>query len=216
LAKPASAGIVISVDWDATQADVQSTIAANPGDTVTANIIFRITGASSISNYEMSTRFSSSALLFVSRIDTGPTNLPNIAIVGFNEQDTGFTTPGLGAYGINYGIAGVNLFGPGPTSVDGQFSVSAITFIVGPGADGLVLMPGIFPNNPDMPVNNPDRISRFDGFDNNSNMPILATEFIFNGGIITAVPEPSAVALVSFALVAAGVRTYRNRRNLVA
>jgi len=199
-AKPASAGIVVSVDWDVTLPGIQSTIAANPGNTVTANIVFEITGTSSISNYEMSTRFSSSRLLFVSRTDSGPLNLPINSPVNatFNTQNTMMSTPGLGVYGVNEGIAGSTLLG-GPTSADPPFLVSSITFTVLPGADGLVLVPGIFPNGLDI-------------FFSNANAVIPLNEFTFNGGSITAVPEPSAVALVSFALLVVGFQTYRNRQ----
>jgi len=223
-AKPADAGINISVDWDATMIGIQSTIAANPGDIITANIIFEITGASSIRNYEMSTRFSSSRLTFLDfteidrfpesnrRIDMGPVNLPSRANdPTSNIQNTGFTTPVLGEYGTNNQIAGsIDPPAFGPTSADSAFSVAAVRFRVNPGADGVVLIPGIFPNG-------------FDGFVNNAQVaipdgsqPPFVSEITFFSGSITAVPEPSAVALFSFALVAVGVRTYRNRRNLVA
>ena len=207
LAKPASAAIIISVDWNSALAGIQSTIVASPGDNVTANIIFQITGASSISNYEMSTQFSSSRLTFISRMDMGTNvnpgldKLPPTGNVLNNNQNTGLISPTLGLYGVNEFIAGSNLGGAGPTAADPAFSVSAITFRVEPGLDGVVLTPGIFPNG-------------FDIFFSNGSAVIPTGDFTFNSGSITAVPEPSAAVLAAMGLLAVGVRGYRNRRSL--
>jgi hypothetical protein len=211
LVKPAVAGVIVSVDWDATLDNgIQSSIVANPGDTVTATIVFTITGSSSVSNYEISTRFSSSSILFVSRTDTGPATLPNAppstGNTGpvYNIQSTGLVDPIVGLYGVNEFIAGtVPSFGdPGPTatSVPNPFAVSAITFTVLPGASGMVLIPGLF----NMP-------GSLDLIDDNTNSPIPLSELTFVGGSITAVPEPSAIALVTLTLAAFGLRRYRKR-----
>jgi len=205
LAKPADGGIIVSVDWDATLANgIQSTIMANPGDTVTATIVFEITAGSSISGYEMSTRFSTAGLQFVSRVDTGPANLGVTGNFNNNNPNAMASFPPLGNYGTNNEIQGrePSGFNPGPVA-GAAFAVSAIRFTVLPGANGVVLLPGIFD-------------STFDQFFDNGLARIPDTSVTFNGGSITAVPEPSAAALASVGLLAVGVRIYRNRRSLVA
>jgi len=205
LAKPADGGIIVSVDWDATLANgIQSTIMANPGDTVTATIVFEITAGSSISGYEMSTRFSTAGLQFVSRVDTGPANLGATGDINNNNPNAMASFPPLGNFGTNNQIQGrePSGFNPGPVA-GSTFAVSAIRFTVLPGANGVVLLPGIFD-------------STFDQFFDNGLVRIPDTSVTFNGGSITAVPEPSAAALASVGLLAVGVRIYRNRRSLVA
>jgi hypothetical protein len=208
-AEPVRAGINVSVDWDGTLANgIQSTIVANPGDTVTATIVFTITGTSSISTYEVSTRFSSDELLFVSRTDTGPSNLqntpPSSGNTGpiYNIQNVGSGDPNFGAFGVNEFIAGTvpNPGDPGPTSSSPPFAVSAITFTVRPGASGLVILPGFFNTS-------------LDSFYDNSNTLVPESEVTFNGGSITAVPEPTAVAMVSVTLIAFGLHRSRKRRS---
>jgi len=210
-ARSADAAIIVSVDWDNTLANgIQSSINANVGDTVTASIVFELTDSSSVSTYQMSTRFSSSGLSFVSRTALGLANLAVSPAAQVNVQNTNLTDLTLftGNYGENQVIAGndPSLLGNGPIAPT-IFSVSTIQFTVLPGAaSGLVLQPGVFVD--------PGNIDVF--FDNALND--VTGSVVFNGGSInvTAVPEPSTIALLSAVVVAGGVRRYRTRKNVYA
>jgi len=223
--RSADAAITVSIDWDNTLIGIQNTTTANVGDTVTASIVFLIDGASSISSFEMSTRFSSNDLSFIngSRVDSGFNAFPfltNLSAAGDptqNIQDTMFTDPQFptGTYGENIFIAGNSIgnappnvgIGPDAISAPNPFVVSTFQFTVLDGANGLVLIPGNFA----------DGVNKFDVFFDNIGDDVTAS-VIFQGGslTVTAVPEPSTLALLSTVVVAGGIRRYRTRKNISA
>lgn len=200
-AKRADAGITVSIDWDDTLSNgIQSSISANEGQTVIATIVFEITAGSSISGYEMSTRFSTAGLQFVSRVDTGPANLIATGVATNNNPNAMASFPPLGNYGTNNQIQGQEPSGFNPGPVAGPaFAVSAITFTVLPGANGVVILPGLFDTT-------------FDRFQDNNLDRIPDGSIVFNGGSVTAVPEPSSIALLATPILFVGFRrSFRKR-----
>jgi hypothetical protein len=184
--KSANAGVVVSVDWDATLAGIQSSIEApSVGSTVTARISFDLTGSTPVPGYTLSVRFSSDSLALVLpplvyRVDQSSTSVGGYPISGNQLLDNPavlVVDPTLGNARQLANFAGF-VSGDGPST--GSFNVSDLTFTVLSNVAGPVVLPGFF-RGPDVFL------------DVNGN-PV--SDVVFRSGSFTAVPEPCSIALV--------------------
>jgi len=205
------AELVVDVSFGPVTDPIQSSGIFNVGDTVTANIFLQVDGlgfpvSTSLSAYNFSLRFDPTMLGFVnlSQIKTTFAGLVsnsaiinNVIVDPFNSARSILThfegassTAGTGAFPSN----GRGLVG------SAQFTVLA------PLAGGSTLITaGLFDNNNDLFFNVGDQLIA-DG----TVVPKINNGVSFNGATVSAVPEPTSMALVAvIGLVGIAHRRFR-------
>jgi hypothetical protein len=175
----ASAQLTFWVDMDTSTAGIQDTIAASPGQTLTADIGVTV-GAAGISSYSISVQFDTAALTL--------NGSPSASVPALPGGLSSLSAPAENnALGHVYSFNGATL-GLGPTGT--SFVLGSINFkAVTPNSDGLAdVSLGFF------------NVGVDGAFDNAGN-PVVPT---FNPGFVV-VPEPTATMVVMAAVAAFSV-----------
>jgi len=194
---PAARGaIILSVDLDPSTAGIQSNVTAVNGQSITANIVMELTGSSNLSFYQFSLGFDRSELTFNSRTESAPPGF------GFVETDTrNLDNLATAAPQGQLYLFGADT-GAGPVAPFAPFVVATASFTVNNPSGGL----GDIDLFPFKSITAP---FEDDFLTNGTFVPVPNGELVFNGGSVTAIPEPSSIGLVCIGSVLASLRRRR-------
>lgn len=188
LAGGADGAVVVDIDLSTTDASV--------GTPISASLTIELEAGDSLSAYGFSLRFDTDEFDVSNFTSTPPNNFfPSPS--GFDE-DTGMIDPTVGKYGEITFVNGINLFGSvsGPSTFTvGTFAITPTS--VSPGGADIDFVLGEFDPN--------------DGFGDAGSAPFTPT-FGTASIQVTAVPEPSSMAVV--AIMFAAVVGPRRRKRL--
>lgn len=195
----ASAAVTVSIDMDLSTAGIQAQRIASDGETFDVGIVLTLTGSSTLAGYDFSIRMDDNELDFVSFTKLVP--------VGWESNFNPSTTFGSNDAGLGDGpfvqlnpIEAVD-FDLADVLTAGEFTIATMQLTVGAAfTDGFVdILPGLY-----------DASNTFaDG-----GAADITSDVVFNGGTITAVPEPGTWAVLG--LASAGMALRRMRRGKVA
>lgn len=181
------ASIIVSVDMDLATAGIQNSATAQVGGTYTAGLFMQMTStgtATNLGSYNYSVSFVPSSLRMTARTET--------AFGSLNPIDN--SNPINNTTGRAFRFDGVD-FGNGQLTALGPVQVGTVTFdVIGAGVTQIT--GGLFE-------------TAFDLFVAANGVTVVNSDVTFAGGTLTAVPEPTSVALVGVGL--AGVLMGRRR-----
>ncbi len=187
--RSADAAIIVNVNV----ASNSSTVAVNPGDTVTADIFMQLTETTDLAAYNFRVLYDASELSFVSRNEFAFGNL--------NFQDPN-NPPGAGGIVVNIDNATFDLFGT--AAPFGPVRIASLVFTaMNPNGDASDI--DIAPDAGDLGSN---------AFFASNGSQYPSSSVVFSGASVTAVPEPGSMAAI--AIVGGVGALYRRRRNKVA
>lgn len=195
VASPSQAALVVSIDFDPTTPGIQSTNSTpvTVGSSITTNLFMDMTAPTTLGLYTYSVSFGN-----------------GLSLTGRTESAFGTLAPSDNSNPINnvtgraFRFDGSD-FNAGRTEPLGAF-IGTLTFTV-LGQNNTQILPGLF---------DPESTGGSDSFYNAAGLDI-SSSVLFNSGSVnvTAVPEPSTVALVTvMGTVGVAVRRFRRKRQM--
>jgi len=193
MASPSQAALIVSIDFDTATPGIQSTNATpvTVGSSITANLFMDMTAPTTLGIYTYSVSFGNGLSL------TGRTESAFGTLVPSDN-----TNPINNTTGRAFRFDGSD-FGGGRTEPLGAF-IGTLTFQV-LGETNTQILPGLF---------DPESAGGADSFYNAAGVDITNTVTFSGGSVnVTAVPEPSTVALITvIGAVGVAVRRFRRKK----
>ncbi len=188
------ADLLLAVDFDINQAGIQSNAVVDTNNKTTAWIVLYLTGDTDLYGYQFSVRFNADRLSLDSKDDNPPTNVNGKQFVESftNEHSVSGSGGGFANY-IEINRFDGKILDPSNTLVitaadtSGGLVLGVLNFTLRGVGDDLLIMPGLFEPKTGIDA------APFDAFLGE------ISNVSFQGGTITAVPEPSSLLFVSAA-----------------
>lgn len=211
----AKATVVISIDMDPGTAGIQDSliIPAGSTDNFTVNIVGTFSNNLEVSYFSFTVRLDDQELDFISRTRNNVAGLSPFSSGTPQVPGSGYAPMGGGPHLDIQGFDAID-FNNGSSIPDGTYILGTLT-LKPTAVDNFLqtqlvdILPGLF-NNPGT-AGTADGVDGFAGPDFNF---LDSSGFTFNGGKISAVPEPSS--MVALGVIAVGGAVVRHRRRKVA